>query len=84
MPKARPTRAPWAALPVSAAAAQVSHLNGLGYAVDEVRLITGAGPPDEVELRTVVSDRTHHSAELRALTGLQVGEGQAAVLLGDL
>ena len=66
------------------AAVVVRRLNRLGYAVDEVRLVTGSGGPGDLELHTVVSDRTHHSAELRRLTGLQAGEGQATVLLADL
>ena len=65
------------------AAAEVSRLNELGYAVDEVRL-TSAGDRDEVRLHTIVAQRRHHATELLRLTGLRVGEGQATVLLGDL
>lgn len=64
--------------------AEVSRLNDLGYAVDEVRLTSLGAGQDEVRLRTVVAQRRHHAAELQRLTGLQVGEGQAAVLLDDL
>ena len=31
-----------------------------------------------------VADRQFHATQLRQLTGLEVGEGQARVLLGDL
>jgi len=66
------------------AVAEVGRLNELGYAVDEIQL-TGVGDGgDEVRLHTVVAHRRHHATELQRLTGLQVGEGQATVLLGDL
>ena len=67
-----------------AALADVGRLNELGYAVDEVRLTSAGDGRDEVRLHTVVAQRRHHAGELLRLTGLQVGEGQAAVLLGDL
>jgi Domain of unknown function (DUF4032) len=66
------------------AAVEVRRLNELGYAVDEVRLTGPADGRDEVRLHTVVSHRRHHAVELQRLTGLQVGEGQATVLLDDL
>jgi tRNA A-37 threonylcarbamoyl transferase component Bud32 len=66
------------------AVAEVDRLNRLGYAVDEVRLTSvGAGWGD-VRLHTVVAHRRHHADEILRLTGLQVGEGQARVLLDDL
>ncbi|GAA4869908.1 DUF4032 domain-containing protein [Actinomycetospora straminea] len=63
----------------------VRELNDLGYVVDEVSL----APADDadggvVRLRVAVGERTHHARYLRELTGLQVGEGQARILLGDL
>ena len=67
-----------------AAVADVRRLNELGYAVDEVRLTSAGDGRDEVRLHTVVAQRRHHATELLRLTGLHVGEGQAAVLLGDL
>ncbi len=67
----------------SDAVSEVTRLNDLGYSVDEVRLASfDAGR--EVRVHTVVAHRRHHATELQRLTGLQAGEGQAAVLLGDL
>ncbi|GAA4937497.1 lipopolysaccharide kinase (Kdo/WaaP) family protein [Actinomycetospora succinea] len=63
----------------------VRELNDLGYVVDEVSL----APADDtaggiVRLRVAVGERNHHARYLRGLTGLEVGEGQARILLGDL
>ena len=62
-------------------------LNDLGYIVDEVNLAP-SGDTEEggglVRLRMAVGDRTHHARYLKELTGLEVGEGQARILLGDL
>jgi hypothetical protein len=63
----------------------VRELNDLGYVVDEVSL----APADDtsggvVRLRVAVGERNHHARYLRELTGLEVGEGQARILLGDL
>jgi hypothetical protein len=66
------------------AVSEVARLNELGYSVDEVRLASLGPGRDELRLQTVVAQRRHHAAALQALTGLQVGEGQAAVLLSDL
>jgi tRNA A-37 threonylcarbamoyl transferase component Bud32 len=66
------------------AVAEVSRLHDLGYAVEEVRLTSEGAGRDEVRLQTVVAQRRHRADELRRLTGLEVGEGQAAVLLSDL
>ena len=62
---------------------RIRTLHDLGFAVDEVRL-EPAGATDRLRLRVVVAERRYHAVELAALTGLEVGEGQAAVLLGDL
>ncbi len=60
----------------------VRRLNELGFAVDEVSLHpVGA---DDLQLSVRVGDRRFHSQHVKALTGLDVGEGQAMVLLGDL
>ena len=47
-------------------------------------LRAAAGAGEKVRLTTAVAGRTFHADELQALTGLDVGEGQAAVLLKDL
>ncbi|MEQ3549949.1 DUF4032 domain-containing protein [Pseudonocardia nematodicida] len=60
----------------------IRELNDLGFAVDEVALQpVGDG---RSRLQIAVGDRNFHSAQLRALTGVDVGEGQARILLGDL
>lgn len=63
---------------------EVDRLNRLGYAVEEVRLVSSNVGQDELQLQALVADRVHEAAELQRLTGLQVGAGQAAVLLSDL
>ncbi len=62
---------------------RIRALHDLGFAVDEVRL-EPAGAQDRLRLRVVVAERRFHAVELAALTGLEVGEGQARILLGDL
>lgn len=60
----------------------VRKLNDLGFAVDEVSLQpVGSG---ELKLHVAVGDRRYHAQRLQELTGLDVGEGQARILLGDL
>jgi hypothetical protein len=64
---------------------QIRRLNDLGFAVDEVSLQSEGGDGDpKVRLKVAVTDRHFHATQLRQLTGLEVGEGQARVLLGDL
>ncbi|MEV1296132.1 DUF4032 domain-containing protein [Pseudonocardia sp. NPDC049635] len=60
----------------------IRELNELGFAVDEVSLRPVG--EDRARLQIAVGDRNFHSDQLRRLTGLDVGEGQATVLLGDL
>jgi len=64
--------------------AQIRRLNDLGFAVEEVRLVQVRSGAEEVRLNAVVADRRWHAEELQRLTGLQVGEGQAQLLLNDL
>lgn len=60
----------------------VRRLNSLGFVVDEVSLQPiGSG---ELKLHVAVGDRRYHAQRLQELTGLDVGEGQAQILLGDL
>ncbi len=70
--------------------ARVRRLNELGFAVDELAFDPDGTPGedgqegDRLRLRVAVAGRRFHAAELRRLTGLDVGEGQATVLLNDL
>jgi hypothetical protein len=61
----------------------IRRLNDLGFAVEEVSLQPSANP-GELRVSVAVGDRRYHAAHLRALTGMDVGEGQARILLGDL
>ncbi|HEY6532652.1 MAG TPA: DUF4032 domain-containing protein [Acidimicrobiales bacterium] len=63
--------------------ARVRDLESFGFAVDEVRLESD-GDDETLRLRVDVAGRRFHAEQLRALTGLDVGEGQARVLLSDL
>ena len=63
--------------------ARVHDLEALGFAIDEVRLEAATDDP-ALRLRVEVGGRRFHAEQLRALTGLDVGEGQARVLLSDL
>ena len=68
----------------------IRRLNELGFAVDEVFLIPHSpGSPDDpqsaqLQLRLAVGDRRFYQDEIRRLTGLDIGEGQARILLRDL
>lgn len=62
----------------------IRKLNELGFAVDEVSLQPDSADPSQLRLRVAVGDRRYHAQHLRALIGLDVGEGQARILLGDL
>jgi hypothetical protein len=63
---------------------RLRRLNDLGFAVDEVQLRATGGGDREVRLRFAVAERDYHSEQLRERTGLDVGEGQATILLNDL
>lgn len=72
-------------------AGTIRRLNELGFAVDEVSLQpvgepagNHGGTGDQVRLHVAVGDRRYHATELQRLTGMDVGEGQARILLGDL
>lgn len=63
----------------------IRRLNDLGFAVEEVSLQpVGDSTPDRLRLHVAVGDRRYHAERLRELTGLDTGEGQARILLGDL
>lgn len=62
----------------------IRRLNDLGFAVDELALHPVGDDASRLRVHVVVGDRRFHAQHLRDLTGLDVGEGQAAILLGDL
>ena len=62
----------------------IRRLNELGFAVDELSLQPDGADPSRLKLRVAVGDRRYHAQRLQELTGLDVGEGQARILLGDL
>jgi hypothetical protein len=62
----------------------IRRLNELGFAVDEIALRPVSSQADQLRLHVAVGDRRYHAQHLRELTGLDVGEGQAQILLGDL
>ena len=62
----------------------VRRLNELGFAVDEVSLQPVSDDPNQLKIRVAVGDRRYHAQRLQQLTGLDVGEGQARILLGDV
>jgi hypothetical protein len=64
--------------------ARVRRLNELGFAVDELALEPASDDRSSLRLKVAVANRRFHAQELRRLTGLEVGEGQATVLLNDL
>jgi Domain of unknown function (DUF4032) len=64
--------------------ARVRRLNELGFAVDELALEPTGGDRSRLRLKVAVANRRFHATELQRLTGLEVGEGQATILLNDL
>lgn len=63
---------------------QIRKIHELGFAVDEVNLqFTGDGT-QALQLKLVVAARRFHATQLQNITGLDVGEGQAKILLADL
>jgi hypothetical protein len=64
--------------------ATIRRLNELGFAVDELSLQPDSADPSRLKLHVAVGDRRYHAQRLQELTGLDVGEGQARILLGDL
>ncbi len=62
----------------------IRKLHELGFAVDEVALAPAGVGDNTLRLHVAVGDRRYHASHLRGLTGLEVGEGAACILLGDL
>ena len=56
----------------------IRRLNDLGFAVDELSLQPDGADPSRMRVRVAVGDRRYHAQHLQELTGLDVGEGQAA------
>ena len=65
-------------------AGRIRRLNELGFAVDELELEPVGEDAMQLRLEVAVANRRFHVEQLRRLTGLEVGEGQATVLLNDL
>ena len=63
---------------------RIRRLNDMGFPVDEVELVPTEGGDERLRLTVSVAARQYHARELFELTGLEVGEGQAQVLLSDL
>jgi len=63
---------------------QLRHLEDLGFVVDEIELRPVQEEADQLRLRVAVGDRRYHAEHLHKVAGLDVGEGQASILLGDL
>jgi Domain of unknown function (DUF4032)/Lipopolysaccharide kinase (Kdo/WaaP) family len=63
---------------------QIRRLHDLGFAVDEVTLQATGDGSETLRLKVAVAARRFHATQLRDLAGLDVGEGQARILLGDL
>ncbi|HZA82980.1 MAG TPA: DUF4032 domain-containing protein, partial [Actinomycetes bacterium] len=64
--------------------ARVRRLNELGFALDELALEPASDDRSTLRLKVAVANRRFHAQELQRLTGLEVGEGQATILLNDL
>jgi tRNA A-37 threonylcarbamoyl transferase component Bud32 len=64
--------------------ARLRRLNELGFAVDEVRLADDDAEGTTGRLTVCVAGRRFHCEQLRALTGIDVSEGRATILLLDL
>jgi hypothetical protein len=65
-------------------AERLQRLNELGFAVDELELISTAEGGVKLRVKTRVAESGQHRREFFRLTGLEVGEKQACRLLNDL
>jgi hypothetical protein len=65
-------------------AERLQRLNDLGFAVDEVEIITRPDGGVKLRVQTRVAESGQHRREFFRLTGLEVGEQQARRLLNDL
>jgi hypothetical protein len=62
----------------------IRRLNELGFAVDELSMQPDSADPSQLRVHVAIGDRRYHAQHLQDLTGLDVGEGQARILLGDM
>ena len=62
---------------------RIERLNGLGFDVDELDIVTD-WDGETVQIQPKVVDAGHHQRELQRLTGLNVEDNQARRLLNDL
>lgn len=62
---------------------RIARLHGLGFAVDDIDLIPVDGGTN-VKIRVKVGGRQYHSERLREITGMDISENQARVILSDL
>ncbi|MGH3509330.1 MAG: DUF4032 domain-containing protein [Nocardioidaceae bacterium] len=62
---------------------RIAHLNDLGFDVDELDIVTD-WDGSTVRVQPKVVEAGHHTRELAGLTGLEVEDNQARVLLNDL
>ena len=62
---------------------RIEHLNGLGFDVEELDIVTDYDG-DVVQIRPRVVELGHHSREVQELTGMHVEDNQARRLLNDL
>ena len=65
-------------------AGRLHKLQEMGFELDEIRFEPAGEPTDQLRMRVSVAGRSFHADQFRALTGRDVGEGQAAILLNDL
>jgi len=63
---------------------RLQRLNELGFAVDEMELVTIPDGGVKLRIQTRVAESGQHRREFFRLTGLEVGEQQARRLLNDL
>lgn len=62
---------------------RIRALNGLGFSVGDVELVTTEGG-NQLRLRVVVTDRHFHRDQLYSLTGLHAEEMQARVMMNEI
>jgi len=63
---------------------RLRRLQDAGFAVEELRLVGGGAGKEELRLQLAVAERGFHTEDFRKRTGLEVGDGQAMILLNDL